>query len=113
MILIKHVSFKRLTLSLCVRLCVSGSPPTGGAEKMKLSCVMLVSVTRIRQTHTSRRDPSRQGKHCQCILTVRHILVECNPVAQTGKAIFGRTEVVESDFHPLNLYCYVIIALFY
>ena len=40
-------------------------------------------------------------KHCQCILTVRHILVECNHLAQTRNDIFGRCGVVESfQFHP-------------
>ena len=40
-------------------------------------------------------------EHCQCILTVRHILVECNHFAQERKDIFGRRDVVESfRFHP-------------
>ena len=40
-------------------------------------------------------------EHCQCILTVRHILVECNNFAQDTKDIFGRRDVVESfKFHP-------------
>ena len=35
------------------------------------------------------------------ILTVRHILVECNHFAQERKDIFGRRDVVESfRFHP-------------
>ena len=36
------------------------------------------------------------NKHCQCILTVRHILVECNHLVQTRNDIFGRCGVVES-----------------
>ena len=28
-------------------------------------------------------------EHCQCTLTVRHILVECNHFAQERKDIFG------------------------
>ena len=40
-------------------------------------------------------------EHCQCILTVRHILVECNNFARERKDIFGRRDVVESfRFHP-------------
>ena len=42
-----------------------------------------------------------QCEHCPCILTVRHILVECNHFAQERKDIFGRRDVVESlTFHP-------------
>ena len=37
----------------------------------------------------------------QYILTVRHILVECNHLAQARNYIFGRCGVVESlQFHP-------------
>ena len=39
--------------------------------------------------------------HCQCILTVHHILVECNHFARKRKDIFGRRDMVESfRFHP-------------
>ena len=42
-----------------------------------------------------------QCEHSQCILTVRHILVECNHLARTRNDIFGRCGVVESfQFHP-------------
>ena len=34
------------------------------------------------------------GEHCQCILTVRHILVECNHFAQERKDVCGRRDVV-------------------
>ena len=48
-----------------------------------------------------KKDPPPQCEHCQCILTVRHILVECNHLAQTRNYIFGRCGVVESfQFHP-------------
>ena len=48
-----------------------------------------------------KKDPPLQCEHCQCILTVRHILVECNHLAQTRNDIFGRCGVVESfQFHP-------------
>ena len=40
-------------------------------------------------------------ERCQCILTVRHILVECNNFVQERKDIFGRRDVVESfRFYP-------------
>ena len=52
-----------------------------------------------------KKDPPPQCEHCQCILTVRHILVECNHLAQTKNNIFGRCGMVESlQFHPeLNI----------
>ena len=59
---------------------------------------------RIRHTHLThsyilKKDPPPQ--HCQCILTVRHILVECNHLARTRNDIFGRCVVGEHfQFHP-------------
>ena len=48
-----------------------------------------------------KKDTPPQCEHCHCILTVRHILVECNHLAQTRNDIFGRCGVVESfQFHP-------------
>ena len=48
-----------------------------------------------------RKDPSPQCEHCQFILTVRHILVECNHFARERKDIFGRRDAVESFiFNP-------------
>jgi hypothetical protein len=48
-----------------------------------------------------KKDPPPQCDHCQCTLTVRHILVECNHLKPTRKYIFGRQNVVESfRFHP-------------
>ena len=42
-----------------------------------------------------------QCEHCQCILTVHHILVACNHFAEKRKVIFGKRNVVESfRFHP-------------
>ena len=41
-----------------------------------------------------------QCEHCQCILTVRHILVECSQFVKKRKYIFGRRDVMESfKFH--------------
>ena len=62
--------------------------------------------TRIGHTHLTHsyilmKDPPPLCEHCQCILTVRHILVECNHFARERKYIFGRRYVVESFiFHP-------------
>ena len=67
---------------------------------------VVVCHTRIGHTHLThsyilRKDPPPQCEHCQCILTVRHILVECNHFSQERKYIFGRRDVVESvRFHP-------------
>ena len=36
----------------------------------------------------------------QCILTVRHILVECNHLVQTRNDIFGRCVMESFQFHP-------------
>ena len=45
-------------------------------------------------------DPFIYLEHFQCILTVRHILVECNHFARERKDIFGRRDVVENDSTP-------------
>ena len=136
--------------------CITFSPPTGGAESMKLSCVVPASVICTWLIHTSWRkilhlcvstvregmfyltthsthfiygymasdiiivkdqsDSERgnplpphgllfpisskgsficiiqqTGEHCQCILTVRHILVECNHFAPERKDVCGRS----------------------
>ena len=63
-----------------------------------------VVLCRARMTHSYilKKDPPPLCEHCQCILTVRHILVECNHFAQERKDIFGRRDVVESfRFHPI------------
>ncbi len=48
-----------------------------------------------------KKDPPPQCEHCQCTLTVCHILVECNHLEPTRKDIFGRRDVVGCfKFHP-------------
>ena len=48
-----------------------------------------------------KKDPPPLCEHCQCILTVHHILVECNHFAQKRKYTVIRRNVVESfRFHP-------------
>ena len=52
-------------------------------------------------SYTLKKDPPPQCEHCHCILTVRHILVECNHLTKTRNDIFGRCGVGESfQFHP-------------
>ena len=64
-----------------------GSPPTGGAGRMKLSCVVPASVIHIWPIHTSQRMILHLCVSSQCILTVCHILVECNHLVQTRNDI--------------------------
>ena len=58
-----------------------------------------------------RKDLPPQYEHCQCILTICHILVECNHFfAQERKDIFCRKDVVESfRFHP----ALIVLLLFF
>ena len=66
--------------------------PTGSAARMKLSCPMLATFIYI-----LKKDPPPQCELCQCI-QVRHILVECNHLAQTRNNIFGRRDVANLHF---------------
>ena len=59
-----------------------GSPHTGGAGRM----VIVLCRARIGQTHLIhlyilKKDPPPQCEHCQCILTFRHMLVDCDHFA--------------------------------
>ena len=57
--------------------------------------------THLTRLHILKKDHPPLCEHCQCILTVRHILVECNHFDHESKDIFGRRDVVESfRFHP-------------
>ena len=52
---------------------------------------------RIGHTHLTnfKKDPPPHCEHSQCILTVRHIWVECNYLVQARKNVFGSRDVVE------------------
>ena len=64
-------------------------------------CRARIGHTHLTHSYILRKDPPPVCEHCQCILTVRHILVECNHFAQERKDIFGRRDVMESfRFHP-------------
>ena len=78
-----------------------GSPPTGGAGRMKLSCRARIGHTYFTHSHILKKDPPPQCEYCLCILTVCHILVKCNHFVEKRKDIFGKRNVVESfRFHP-------------
>ena len=66
-------------------------------------CHARIGHTHLTHSYILRKDPPPQCEHCQCILTVRHILVECNHFAQERKDIFGKRDVVESFRFGFNL----------
>ena len=45
--------------------------------------------THLTHSYILKKDPPPLCEHCQCILTVRHILVECNNFSQTRNDICG------------------------
>ena len=59
-------------------------------------CRARIGHTHLTHSYILRKDPPHQCEHCQCILTVRNILVKCNNFARERKDIFGRRDVVES-----------------
>ena len=64
-------------------------------------CRARIGHTNTTHSYILKKDPPPQCEHCHCILTVPHILVECNHLAQTRNDIFGRCGVVESfQLHP-------------
>ena len=73
-----------------------------------------IGHTHLTHSYILRKDPPPQCEHCQCILTVRHILVECNHFARERKDIFGRRDVVESfRFHPTLIVLFLKQIEFY
>ena len=44
-------------------------------------CRACIGHTHLTHSYILRKDPPPPCEHCQCILTVRHILVECNNFA--------------------------------
>ena len=53
-------------------------------------CRARIGHTYMTHSYILNKDPPPQCERCQCILTERHILVECNHLAQTRNDIFGR-----------------------
>ena len=50
-------------------------------------CRARIGHTHLTHSYILKKDPPPQCEHCQCILTVRHILVECNHFARERKDI--------------------------
>ena len=77
-------------------------------------CRARIGHTHLTHSYILRKDPPPQCEHCQCILTVRHILVECNHFDQERKDIFGRRDVVESfRFQPTLIVLFLKQIKFY
>ena len=74
-------------------------------------CRARISHTHLTHSYILKKDPPILCEHCQCILTVHHILVECNHFARERKDIFGRRDVVKS-FRVLKLYNRVFFVCF-
>ena len=71
-------------------------------------CHARIGHTHLTHSYILRKDPPPHCEHWQCILTVSHILVECNNVSQKRKDIFGRRDVVESfRFHSTLILFFV------
>ena len=72
-----------------------------GRKDEVVLCRARIGHTYMTHSYILKKDPPPQCEHSQCILTVHHILVECNHLAQTRNDIFDRCGVVESlQFHP-------------
>ena len=77
-------------------------------------CRARISHTHLTHSYILKKDPPPVCEHCQCNLTVRHILVECNHFAQERKDIFGRRDVVESfRFQPTLIVLFLKQIKFY
>ena len=64
-------------------------------------CYARIGHTRLTHSYILRKGPPPQCECCQCILTVRHILVECNNFAEKRKEKKLLGDVEESfRFHP-------------
>ena len=77
-------------------------------------CRARIGHTHLTHSYILKKDPPPVCEHCQCNLTVRHILVECNHFAQERKDIFGRRDVVESfRFQPTLIVLFLKQIKFY
>ena len=65
---------------------------------MLLLILLLLFVSLCKHIKRGWADIIHMVDHCQCILFMRHILVECSHFAQKGKdlLVFGKRNVMES-----------------
>ena len=88
------------TVRLQTRFIISSQSYRRCRKDEVVLCRARIGHTYLIHSYILRKDPPPLCEHCQCILTVRHILVECNHFARERKYIFGRRDVVESfRFH--------------
>ena len=77
-------------------------------------CRTRIGHTYMNHSYILKKDTPPQCEHCHCILTLRHILVECNHLARTRNDIFGRCGVVESiQFHRELVLTFLTDSEFY
>ena len=62
-------------------------------------CRARIGHSHFTHSYILRKDHPPLCEHCQCILTVCHILVDCNNFARERKNIFGRRDVVVFTIH--------------
>ena len=77
-------------------------------------CRACIGHTHLTHSYILRKDYPPECEHCQCVLAVRHILVECNHFAENRKDIFGKRNVVELfRFHPTLILSYLKVSVLY
>ena len=85
-----------------------------GRKDEGVLCRARIGHKYLTHSYILRKDPPPLCEHCQCILTVRQILVECNHFARERKDIFDRRDVVESfRFHPTVIVLFLKQIEFY
>ena len=60
-------------------------------NRSAIGCRARIGHIYMTHSYILKKDPPPQCEHCQCILTVCHIWVECNHLAQTRNDIFNST----------------------
>ena len=77
-------------------------------------CRARIGHTHLTHSYILRKDPPPRCEHCQCILTVRHIFMECYHFAEKRKDVFDKRNVTESfRFHPTLILLYLKECQFY
>ena len=86
-----------------------GSSPTRQCRKDEVVlCRARIGHTHLTHSYTLNKYSLPRCEHCQCILTVQHILVECNHFAEKRTDVFGKRNVMESfRFHPTLILLYI------